>query len=491
MGAWSFGYDTLNRLVTSSAAANAPAPYASEIGCWSYDSFGNRKSQAISTTACANNPPLMSWANYTVDGTPNTPDNGKNQIKGSPNGIYQYDAAGDVTYDGKNTYLYDAEGRICAVRNLTVGVMTGYLYDAGGARVAKGTITSWSCDPSASGFQTNNDYVLGPGGEQAAEISMDANNSMAWQHTNVWAAGKLLGTYDPDGLHFYLNDPLGTRRAQTDYAGVREQTCGSLPFGDGLSCTGSITSPTEHHFTGKERDAESGNDYFGARYYASSMGRFMSPDWSAKVAPVPYAKLDDPQSLNLYAYVGNNPMTRFDADGHCKDGPNDPSCPKLSKEDTAAVKDAVDRSNKPTSDDKKGGNHEEAVTTGQDANGNHIIVPAKPGAYKDVTQKGTTGVDPNVAADPSQQNKIVKPEVQAHVHPAGEATTLKSDNGQVVPVTHVFVQTPSPQDRDRTISGINLEVGAGTTGNASGVPTVYFYNSSGTTCTESYTDFLK
>ena len=46
------------------------------------------------------------------------------------------------------------------------------------------------------------------------------------------------------------------------------------------------------------------------------MGRFMSPDWSAKVEPVPYAKLDNPQSLNLYAYVMNNPMTRFDADGH-------------------------------------------------------------------------------------------------------------------------------------------------------------------------------
>jgi RHS repeat-associated protein len=70
------------------------------------------------------------------------------------------------------------------------------------------------------------------------------------------------------------------------------------------------------HCTGKERDAESGNDYFEARYYASSMGRFMSPDWSAKIAPVPYAKLGDPQTLNLYAYVGNNPMTRFDADGH-------------------------------------------------------------------------------------------------------------------------------------------------------------------------------
>jgi RHS repeat-associated protein len=69
--------------------------------------------------------------------------------------------------------------------------------------------------------------------------------------------------------------------------------------------------------TGKERDTESGNDYFDARYYSSAMGRFMSPDWSAKEDPVPYASLDDPQSLNLYSYVRNNPLTRVDADGHC------------------------------------------------------------------------------------------------------------------------------------------------------------------------------
>jgi len=72
--------------------------------------------------------------------------------------------------------------------------------------------------------------------------------------------------------------------------------------------------------TGKERDAESGNDYFKARYYSSAMGRFMSPDWSAKYEPVPYAKLDNPQTLNLYAYVGNNPLTKVDADGHAAAG---------------------------------------------------------------------------------------------------------------------------------------------------------------------------
>jgi len=158
--------------------------------------------------------------------------------------------------------------------------------------------------------------VIGPSGEQMSEFGMDANNKLAWQHSNVYAAGKLLATYDADGLHYYLDDPLGSRRVQTDYAGVLEQSCASLPFGDNLACSGSTQYPTEHHFTGKERDAESGLDYFGARYYASSLARFMSPDWSAKIEPVPYSKLDDPQTLNLYAYVQNNPLASVDPDGH-------------------------------------------------------------------------------------------------------------------------------------------------------------------------------
>ena len=71
--------------------------------------------------------------------------------------------------------------------------------------------------------------------------------------------------------------------------------------------------------TGKERDTESGNDYFGARYYSSAMGRFLSPDWSTKQEPVPYSKLDNPQSLNLYSYVFNNPLSNLDSDGHVVD----------------------------------------------------------------------------------------------------------------------------------------------------------------------------
>ena len=70
-------------------------------------------------------------------------------------------------------------------------------------------------------------------------------------------------------------------------------------------------------FTGKERDVETGLDYFGARYFSAAQGRFTTPDWSARPQPVPYADLSDPQTLNLYGYVRNNPLSAPDPDGHC------------------------------------------------------------------------------------------------------------------------------------------------------------------------------
>jgi trimeric autotransporter adhesin len=325
MGTWTFHYDSLNRL---SLGTQTPLTGSAQSFCWTYDSFGNRTTQATSPQPFTNAPgatACVPQSGYTLSANvwANVSSNANNQLANTVQapGAVVYDQAGDVTYDGVNTYLYDVEGRICAVSSTSADgspILTGYLYDADGIRVAKGTISTMSCDPTASGFSTTNSYVLGPSGEQVTEMSMDTtsggSNTLAWQHTNVWAGGKLLGTYDTNGLHFYLDDPLGTRRAQTDYAGVLEQNCASLPFGDGESCQ---PTPTEHLFTGKERDTESGNDYFGARYYSSAMGRFMSPDWSAKAEPVPYAKLTNPQTLNLYGYMRNNPLGGVDQDGHC------------------------------------------------------------------------------------------------------------------------------------------------------------------------------
>jgi RHS repeat-associated protein len=66
----------------------------------------------------------------------------------------------------------------------------------------------------------------------------------------------------------------------------------------------------KYKFTGKERDSESGLDNFGARYHASTMGRFMTPDSPS------YSNRKNPQSWNLYAYALNNPVSFRDADGH-------------------------------------------------------------------------------------------------------------------------------------------------------------------------------
>jgi RHS repeat-associated protein len=249
---------------------------------------------------------------------------------------------GNVNADATtgNQYLYDGEGRICAVKSEPVAstyTLTGYIYDADGTRVAKGSLSSFNCNFASNGFTPTTSYVLGLKGEQITELSVTGaagNYVSAWKHANVFDGLGLQATYSltgvaaaPTSTYFALNDWLGTKRAEVGYiAGSNgaPQPCvatfASLPYGDGLAASGNCPDATEHHFTGKERDAESGNDYFGARYYASSMGRFMSPDWSVKVEPVPYSKLGDPQTLNLYAYVGNNPLIIVDADGH--DGMN-------------------------------------------------------------------------------------------------------------------------------------------------------------------------
>jgi RHS repeat-associated protein len=322
MGNRTYQYDVLNRLLSGSASS---CPDASQNACWSYDDFGNRTIESVQTGACSTAGTFASTMVF----------NAANQLSGviAPGGSSQsppsllYDAAGDVTSDSStgNQYVYDAEGRICAFETpsgLGGNIMMGYLYDADGSRVAKGTITTMTCDPATNGFaMTGNNtgtYVLGQGGQELTQLS----GSGAWQRTNVFGGGKQLATYDSMGLHFQIEDALGTRRMQTNADGQPETDIQSLPYGDALVTANDQYAPataddaTPLHFTGKERDTESGNDYFGARYYASSMGRFMSPDWSAKIEPVPYAKLDNPQSLNLYAYVGNNPLTRRDLDGH-------------------------------------------------------------------------------------------------------------------------------------------------------------------------------
>ena len=72
----------------------------------------------------------------------------------------------------------------------------------------------------------------------------------------------------------------------------------------------SAASNRTSQFTGKERDTETGLDYFMARYFSSAQGRFTSPD-----PLLASARLTDPQTWNRYAYVRNDPVNMIDPDG--------------------------------------------------------------------------------------------------------------------------------------------------------------------------------
>jgi RHS repeat-associated protein len=121
------------------------------------------------------------------------------------------------------------------------------------------------------------------------------------------------GTHIPDGLlaanaqlreELHQGSATSTRTLHQSFGVVISHT----PLGISRSL---YDGRARCRYTGKERDAESGLDYMGARYYGSSMGRFMSPD------PV-FASADrvmDPQQWNMYAYARNNPLSITDPTG--------------------------------------------------------------------------------------------------------------------------------------------------------------------------------
>ncbi len=119
------------------------------------------------------------------------------------------------------------------------------------------------------------------------------------------------GSHIPDGL--LAANALLSEKLHQGFAAPKS----TLHQGFGVSISSTplgIISPlyddgTGSRYTGKERDTESGLDYFESRMYASSMGRFMSPDDFG-------GHLEDPQTLNKYSYVANNPLSRTDPSGH-------------------------------------------------------------------------------------------------------------------------------------------------------------------------------
>jgi RHS repeat-associated protein len=125
------------------------------------------------------------------------------------------------------------------------------------------------------------------------------------------------GTLHAADTYRYLHlDAIGNVRVVTDENQAVIERHDYLPFGEecttGLCASNpGVVGGQPKRFTGKERDPETGLDYFGARYYGSKIGRFTTTDpvytWQENLV--------DPQRWNRYAYARNNPLKYIDPDG--------------------------------------------------------------------------------------------------------------------------------------------------------------------------------
>ncbi len=271
-----FTYDSLNRIVSGYSSG-------SQWGeTFTIDAWSNLTNRSL----------ISGKTNYELL---NTSAGTNNQLSG-----LNYDAAGNVILNGSASYFYDAENRLIATAGYS------YVYDGDGQRVKKCTegTTPGTCASSATGTL----YWKGMGSAPLTETDLAGNV----QNTYIFFHGQRIARSDNSGaVHYYFSDQLGSHGViENATASTCEQDIDYYPYG-GVGndyCPGG----TQHYkFTGKERDAESGLDNFGARYDASSMGRFMTPD----PLYIEAHRLVDPQRLNLYGYVRNNPLNLTDATG--------------------------------------------------------------------------------------------------------------------------------------------------------------------------------
>jgi RHS repeat-associated protein len=264
---------------------------------FTYDSLNRITSGESNGTQWGENFTIDAWGNLTNRSLPSgktsyealdCPANAANQLTACS---LTYDAAGNVISNGPtSTYSYDAENRLITTSGYT------YTYDGDGKRVKKAT--------GASGTL----YWQGPVGDPIAEANLTGVSLEEY----IFFGGTRVARRDVSGtvVHYYFSDHLGSHGVVENATGSScEQDIDFFPYG-GVAHDYCATVTQHYRFTGKERDAESGLDYYGARHLASSLGRFMQPDPKPRSAHAP-----DPQSWNRYSYTRNNPLEFVDPDG--------------------------------------------------------------------------------------------------------------------------------------------------------------------------------
>jgi len=281
-----YSYDSLNRLATATESNN------SWTQNFDYDRYGNRKFIAGTTLPSS----LTSANNPIIDPNNNRLDKA---VSGQTNVLY--DDAGNLTKEvGGHTYEYDAENEMVSYDSgATTGGGASYSYDGNGNRVKK---------------------VVGGATLATTIFVYDFMGQLIAEYASTGSTG--------EGTSYVTGDTLASPRVITDANQKIRGRHDYLPFGEELFAgTGGRTGQDQQNFgadnlrqkfTRQERDNETGFDYFLARYYSSSQGRFTSTDPLA-----PSARIVNPQSFNRYSYTLNNPVRYVDPLGLDTQDPSD------------------------------------------------------------------------------------------------------------------------------------------------------------------------
>jgi|GEM_PF-752730 len=283
-----FSYDPLNRLTSAQNAGTDCSVLAlqGKTKFWGnsyvYDAWGNLLQKNITKCSAEH---LLATADA------------QNRIH-VPTPDYVYDAAGNMTTNVTDgvTSIYDPENRISTATSNSI--TTTYTYDSDGNRVRKST-----GNLAANGTLY---WYLTPG--VVSETDLAGTTQSEYIFFDGERVARRDGATGTGGVFYYFSDDLKTASVITDSAGVIKVESDYYPWGGELQF---VNNDSNHYkFTGKERDSETGLDYFGARYYSNGLGRFVSPD-----PLLTTLRPENPQTFNRYAYTLNNPVRYVDRNG--------------------------------------------------------------------------------------------------------------------------------------------------------------------------------
>jgi RHS repeat-associated protein len=208
---------------------------------------------------------------------------------------YTYDANGNMTSDGTNCYTYNDANQLSQVTNCGSGqTVAQYLYDYQGNRIEKKIYTNGTLQKTV--YSPNNGY-------ETVKLS---SNGATLNTTYYQVNDQTIAKKNPDGTkNYYLNDNLGSTNVLTDQNGNVVEKTTYYPYGE----VRSGGTQSKYLYTGQENDAETALDYYNSRYYEPHIQRFTQPDTLL-------TNIYNPQSLNRYSYVENNPLRYTDPSGH-------------------------------------------------------------------------------------------------------------------------------------------------------------------------------